>query len=366
MSAEGVFECDFRIVEHGWSCLVVWSRLSQNKASSTIDRNDNIRKNPAMAHRIATIVLDDAKPFEMAIPCEVFATDRSDLATPWYEFRLCTATPQPVRTAFGFFVETPYGLESIEWADTVIVIPTSLRSYPEELLDALRRAHERKARIVSICTGAFVLAAAGLLDGRRATTHWMGSDELADSYPQVTVDSDVLYIDDGDIATSAGTASGIDLCLHIVRKDHGADVANTIAKRMVVPPHREGGQAQFIEYPMVSADEDDDLLDETLAWARERLGDPLTVERLAHHAAMSPRTFNRRFSDATGTTPHQWLTSERVRFAQRLLESTDRSIEWIATDAGFGTATNMRQHFRRLLDISPGRYRDAFHQSRAS
>lgn len=340
--------------------------LFRNRPIRTIDRNDNIRKNAAITHRIATIVLDDAKPFEMAIPCEVFGTDRSDLATPWYEFRLCTLTPKPVRTASGFFIETPYGLETLEWADTVIVIPTSLRSYPEDLLGALRRAHERKARLVSICTGAFVLAAAGLLDGRRATTHWMGAAELAASYPQVTVDSDVLYIDDGDIATSAGTASGIDLCLHIVRKDHGADVANAIARRMVVPPHREGGQAQFIEYPMVSADQDDDLLDQTLAWARERLGEVLTVEQLAHHAAMSPRTFNRRFNDATGTTPHQWLTSERVRFAQRLLESTDRSIEWIATDAGFGTATNMRQHFRRLLDISPGRYRDVFHQSRAA
>lgn len=320
-----------------------------------------MRKDAAITHRIATIVLDDAKPLEMAIPCEVFDTDRSDLAAPWYEFRLCTATSKPVRTASGFFIDTPYGLETLEWADTVIVIPTSLRSYPEDLLAALRRANERKARIVSICTGAFVLAAAGLLDGRRVTTHWMEADELAASYPLVAVDSDVLYIDDGDIATSAGTASGIDLCLHIVRKDHGADVANAIARRMVVPPHREGGQAQFIEYPMVSADQDDDLLDRTLAWARERLGEPLTVEQLAHHAAMSPRTFNRRFNNATGTTPHQWLTSERVRFAQRLLESTDRSIEWIATDAGFGTATNMRQHFRRFLDISPGRYRDVFH-----
>lgn len=330
-----------------------------------IDRNDNMRKNAAMAHRIATVVLDDAKPLEMAIPCEVFATDRSDLATPWYEFRLCTATPTRVRTASGFFVETPYGLDTLEWADTVIVIPTSLRRYPEELLDGLRRAHERAARIVSICSGAFVLAAAGLLDERRVTTHWMGADELAASYPRVTVDPDVLYIDDGDIATSAGTASGIDLCLHIVRNDHGADVANAIARRMVVPPHREGGQAQFIEYPMVSPDRDDDLLDQTLAWARERLGEPLTVEQLANHAAMSPRTFTRRFNEATGTTPHQWLTAERVRFAQRLLESTDRSIEWIASDAGFGTATNLRQHFRRSLDISPGRYRDVFHQSRA-
>ena len=319
-----------------------------------------------MAHRVAAIVLDDAAPFEMAVPCEVFGIDRSDLATPWYEFRLCTPTASPVRTTAGFSVDTQYGLDTLEWADTVIVLPTSQRDYPDDVLDALRRSHTRGARIVSICTGAFILAAAGLLDGRRVTTHWMNADELADRHPGITVDPNVLYIDDGDIATSAGTASGIDLCLHIVRKDHGADVANAVARRMVVPPHREGGQAQYIEYPMVSADLDDDLLDQTLAWARERLGDSLTVEQLAHHAAMSSRTFTRRFNDATGTTPHQWLISERVRFAQRLLENTNRSIERIATDAGFGTATNMRQHFRRVLDISPGRYRDVFHRSHAA
>ncbi len=317
-------------------------------------------------HRVAAVVLNDAAPFEMAVPCEVFGIDRSDLVAPWYEFRLCTAAPAPIRMAAGFSIDTPFGLETLDWANTVIVIPTSQRSYPDALLEALRAAHSRGARIVSICTGAFILAAAGLLDGRRVTTHWMNADELAKTHPAVSVDPNVLYIDDGDIATSAGTASGIDLCLHIVRKDHGADVANAVARRMVVPPHREGGQAQYIEYPMVSANEDDDLLDETLSWARERLADPLTVEQLAHRAAMSPRTFARRFNDATGTTPHQWLTSERVRLAQRMLESTDRSIDWIANDAGFGTATNMRQHFQRFLGVSPGRYRDAFRRSHAA
>ncbi len=319
-----------------------------------------------MAHRVAAIVMHDAPPFEMSVPCEVFGVDRSDIVSPWYEFRLCSAVPPPIRTAAGFTIDTPFGLESVDWADTVIVIPSSQRDYPDELLEALRRAHARGARIVSICTGAFILAAAGLLDGRRVTTHWMNADELASTHPTVSVDPSVLYVDDGDIATSAGTASGIDLCLHLVRTDHGADVANVIARRMVVPPHREGGQAQYIEYPMVSADRDDDLLDLTLAWARERLNEPLTVEQLAQRAAMSPRTFARRFNDATGTTPHQWLTGERVRLAQRLLESTDHSIDWIAHDAGFGSATNMRQHFQRFLGVAPGRYRVVFRRTHAA
>ena len=325
-----------------------------------------MRKNTAMRHRVAAVVLNDVAPFEMAVPCEVFGIDRSDLVTPWYEFRLCAATPPPIRTDVGFSIDTPFGLETLDWADTVIVTPTSQRSYPDDLLEALRRTHSRGARIVSICAGAFILAAAGILDGRRITTHWMNADELAKTYPAVTVDPNVLYIDDRDIATSAGTAAGIDLCLHIVRNDHGADVANSVARRMVVPPHREGGQAQYIEYPMVSANQDDDLLDATLTWARQRLADPLTVEQMSRRAAMSPRTFARRFHNATGTTPHQWVTSERVRLAQRMLESTDRSIDWIANDAGFGTATNMRQHFQRILSVSPGRYRDAFHRSHAA
>lgn len=319
-----------------------------------------------MSHRVAALLLPGVPPFELGVPCEVFGVDRSHLADPWYEFRLCAGVPSPVRTSAGFEVGTPYGLDTLEWADTIVVVPTSDRTYPDEVLDALRRAHDRGARLLSICTGAFILAAAGLLDGRRVTTHWMNAAEMAEAYPDVEIDPGVLYVDDGDIATSAGTASGIDLCLHVVRKDHGAEVANAVARQMVVPPHREGGQAQYIAYPMVTAEESDDLFDETLAWAREHLVDPLTVEELARHAAMSPRTFARRFGDATGTTPHQWLTTERVRLAQRLLESTDRSIDGIAADAGLGTATNMRQHFQRLLGVSPGRYREVFRRTSAA
>jgi transcriptional regulator GlxA family with amidase domain len=325
--------------------------------------NANIRKNTAMSHIVAALILNGVPPFEMSVPCEVFGVDRSELGVPWYEFRLCAGQPSPIRTSAGFTIDTPWGLEGLDGADTVIVAPTDERAYPADVLDALGKAHARGARIASICTGAFIVAAAGLVDGRRVTTHWMNAAEMERLYPTVTVDRDVLYIDDGDIATSAGTASGIDLCLHLVRKDHGAAVANAVARRMVVPPHREGGQAQFIEYPMVSADDEDLLFDETLEWARRRLGEQLTIERLAGRAAMSPRTFARRFRRATGNTPHQWLTAERVRFAQGLLETTDHSIDGIAIDSGFGTAANMRQHFQHHLGVSPGRFRETFRRS---
>ncbi|MCP4222595.1 MAG: helix-turn-helix domain-containing protein [Actinomycetia bacterium] len=318
-----------------------------------------------MARRIATVIAEGGSLFELGAAVEVFGIDRSDLTSDWYQFRLCGAGPRPVRTETGITVDTPFGLEALEWADTIVVLPTARRDVPEDYLTALRTAHQRGTRLISICTGAFVLAAAGLLDDRRATTHWAMADELAARYPLIEVDPNVLYVDHGDIATSAGAAAGIDLCLHIVRLDHGAEVANLIARRLVVPPHREGGQAQYIEYPMVSADDADVRLDEALDWARENLSDPITVDQLAHRAAMSPRTLARRFRDATGTTPHQWLIIERVRLAQRLLETTDRSIDWIANDAGFGTTTNMRQHFQRMLTTSPGRYRATFRQNHA-
>lgn len=319
-----------------------------------------------MTRRVTAVITEGVSIFEMGAVVEIFGTDRSALIPDWYEFRLCAIGPRPVRSSAGPWIDTRYGLGSIDWADSVIVIPTSATSHPDEYLEALRRAHRRGARVVSVCTGAFALAAAGLLDGRRATTHWTEAEALARRYPDIDVDPNVLYVDHGDIATSAGAAAGIDLCLHLVRLDHGAEVANLIARQMVVPPHREGGQAQYIEYPMVSADDGDELLDQTLAWAREHLADPITVEQLADRAAMSPRTLARRFRQATGTTPHQWLVVERVRLAQRLLETTDRSIDFIAGEAGFGTATNMRQHFKRTLAVSPGRYRTTFRQRRVA
>jgi transcriptional regulator GlxA family with amidase domain len=216
-----------------------------------------------------------------------------------------------------------------------------------------------------VCTGAFILAAAGLLDGRTVTTHWAHADDLARQYPLVDVNPDVLYVDDGDILTSAGTAAGIDLCLHVVRQDFGAEIANSVARRMVVPPHRDGGQAQFVDEPLPDLASSDPFT-ETLVWIQEHLDQPISVEHLAQLAAMSPRTFARRFRATTGTTPHHWLIRQRVLLAQRLLETTDHSVELVASRCGFGTATNLRQHFQRLVCTTPNGYRRTFRVGQAS
>jgi transcriptional regulator GlxA family with amidase domain len=218
---------------------------------------------------------------------------------------------------------------------------------------------------MSVCTGAFILAAAGLLDGRPATTHWAHTAELARRYPRVQLDPGVLYVDDGDILTSAGTAAGIDLCLHVVRQDHGAEIANAVARRMVVPPHRDGGQAQFVDRPLPDLPACDPFT-ETLAWVEQHLDEPISVEDLAARSAMSPRTFARRFRSTTGTTPHQWMLRQRVLLAQRYLEATDHTVELIASRCGLGTATNLRQHFQRLLRTTPNAYRRTFRASEAS
>ena len=314
-------------------------------------------------HVVASVVPPDVALFELAVLCEVFGLDRSYLVDPWYDHRVCAAVSAPHVTPEGLLLQPPYGLDELERADTV-VIPAWPRHLPapDDLLDALRAAHERGARIMSVCTGAFVLAAAGLLDGRPATTHWYYADDLAREYPKVRVDRRVLYIDDGDVLTSAGTASGIDLCLHVVRLDHGAEVANALARRMVVPPHRDGGQAQFVDLPVPSADEADGLGD-VLGWMLEHLDQPLTVEQLARRAAMSPRTFARRFRATTGTTPYQWLLGQRILFAQRLLETTDQPIEQVAVRCGFSSAANLRAHFQREVSASPQAYRRVFRQS---
>jgi transcriptional regulator GlxA family with amidase domain len=249
-------------------------------------------------------------------------------------------------------------LAALRRADT-IVVPACSDDPPPALLDALRRAHRRGARILSLCTGAFTLAAAGLLDGRRATTHWAHADELAARYPAVQVDPSVLYVDDGDILTSAGTAAGVDLCLHVIRLDYGAEVANAVARRMVVPPHRDGGQAQFVDTPVPEQSGSEPFAD-TLEWLQHHLDDVITVEDLARRAAVSPRTFARRFRATTGTTPHQWMVRQRVLLAQRLLETTDAPIEAVAQLSGFGSATNLRQHFQRQVRTSPLAYRRTF------
>ena len=314
-------------------------------------------------HTVAVAVVGGTAQFELAVACEVFGIDRSAMFDDWYDFRLCAAEPGPVRTAGGLLLETPYGIADLVDADTVIVPAAGEDAgQHEELVDALRAAYANGARIASICTGAFLLAEAGLLDGRRATTHWAHAAELAAQYPRVDVDPNVLYVQDGRIFTSAGTAAGIDLCLHMLRLDLGTDVANAVARRMVVSPHRDGGQAQYVDSPLPRCDSE--TIGPLLDWALARLDEPLTLPDLARHANVSVRTLVRRFAAATGTTPLQWLLTQRVRRAQHLLESSDEPVERIASLAGFGTAANLRQHFIRVVGVPPMHYRRTFRGER--
>ncbi len=323
-----------------------------------------MRKEPAKKirrHLVAAVVFDGVSPFEFAVACEVFGFDRSaDVGAPWYRFQVCGASPNPIQTVTGFTINAPHGLEVLRRADTIIV-PAGEGENNGPLLQALRQAHQRGARIMSVCTGAFVLAAAGLLDGRRVTTHWRHAEKLAQKYPTVKVDPDVLYVDDGDILTSAGTAAGIDLCLYVVRLDYGAEAANIVARRMVVPPHRDGGQAQFVTQPVPDIPACDPFTS-TLSWAMQHLDGDLSVTELAARSAMSPRTFARRFGDTHGTTPHQWLLRQRVLLAQRLLETTDLPVDMVATECGLGSAANLRQHFQRIVRNTPQAYRRCFQQ----
>src|SRR3954470_17818069 len=285
-------------------------------------------------HMVAALAAPDSGIFELAVPCEVFGLDRSNLVSPWYGFKVCSPSRKPAALPMNsaFDVMTRYGLDEVATADTVIVCAGHYErlSPPAELLDALRTAHARGARIASVCTGAFVLAAAGLLDGRRATTHWRHAEALAARYPLVDVDPGVLYTEDGTVFTSAGTAAGLDLCLHLVRADHGARVAAEVARRLVVPPHRDGGQAQYIRSPLASPGADADAISRVMGWALQHLDRPMTVAALARHAAMSPRTFARAFAAATGTTPMHWLARRRIDAAKELLESTDLSVDQVA------------------------------------
>ena len=322
----------------------------------------------ARAHRVAVLVFPPVSVFETAVACEVFGLDRRDAGVPAYDLRLCAygAPPFPSNGGGGLSYDTPHRLGTLRWADTIVlpgwpdpttaVVPTAVRA-------ELRRAHRRGARLASLCSGAFILAAAGLLDGRRATTHWMYARKLATQYPAIEVDPGVLYVGQDGVWTSAGTAAAIDLCLHFVRMDHGAEVANIVARRMVVPAHRDGGQAQYVEAPVPDRPGAEDELGPTLDWAVNHLDQDLTVERLAHRAAMSPRTFARRFKTATGTTPLQWLLTQRVILAQRLLEGTDLPVELVARQAGFGSAATLRLHFARVLGTPPLTYRQVFRRA---
>jgi AraC family transcriptional regulator, transcriptional activator FtrA len=312
-------------------------------------------------HTVVAVVGEGCLTFDLAVPCEVFGWDRSYLGVEWYDFKVVAVDPPPIRTATGFMIDTPHRLDTLVDADTIGLPGRSdpdVRPSPE-LVAALREAHTRGARLVSICIGAFVLAETGLLDGRTATTHWAYVDRFRERFPRVRVDPKVLYVDEGQLLTSAGTAAGVDLCLHLVRLDHGAQVANGVARMIVMPPHREGGQAQYIEQPIAAPGRDSEL-HATLEWALTRLHEPLTVERLAEHSLMSPRTFARRFRQLTGTAPGEWLIEQRIHLARRMLETTDQTIDWIAHRCGFGSAATLRHHFNERLGTSPRTYRSTF------
>ena len=315
-------------------------------------------------HRVVALVYDRLATFEFAIAVEVFGLPRPELPVPWYRFSVCSLDGKPARATGGIRVTADSGLRAMASADT-IVIPgwrDPDEAPPAALLDALRRANRRGARVMSICSGVFVLAAAGLLDGRRATTHWRYADQLRERYPRIRVEPDVLYVDERNILTSAGSAAGIDLCLHVVRTDYGADIANQVARRLVVPPHRDGGQAQYVREPLRS--DASAGLAPTMEWAVSRLRHRVTVRDLARRANMSMRTFARRFVDETGTTPHRWLTHQRLIVAQRQLEVTRVSIDEVAEAAGFETAETLRFHFRQTFGTSPSAYRKRFSVAR--
>ncbi|MDQ0095030.1 GlxA family transcriptional regulator [Paeniglutamicibacter psychrophenolicus] len=303
-------------------------------------------------HRVVALALPDVVAFDLAIPAQVFGhVDERQL----YSFAVCAAEPGLVQTTTGYAIHAAEGLEALRSADTIVVPGFSpLTDPPPEVSKALRGAAANGTRLVSVCTGAFALAAAGLLDGKRATTHWRNAERLQTLHPEISVDAGVLYIDEGGVTTSAGVAAGIDLCLHLVRTDHGTEAANRIARRMVVAPHREGGQAQFIERPVAPPLAH---FAETCGWAIQHLAEPLTVVGMASHAGWGPSSFARKFLTVAGTTPLRWLTSQRITEACRLLETTNLTVEAIAARTGLGTSANFRLHFTRELNTTPSNYR---------
>jgi len=321
--------------------------------------------------RVRVLVPPGIHLFELGVLCEVFGLERpDDPLLPSFDFALCTERPGVVPSGSGFGVTVAAGLETLASADLVAVpafagdeVGDGLGAASPAVLEALLDAASRGARILSVCSGAFVLGHAGLLDGRRCTTHWLHAERLQRLFPAARVDPRVLYVDAGQILTSAGTAAGIDLSLHVVRQAFGEKVANRLARRMVVPPHRDGGQAQYVDTPI--AIRPAESLDELLAWMVEHLAEDLTVELLAARAHMSPRTFARRFRAETGTTPFSWLTGQRVLLAQRLLEETDLTIDAIAAQCGFGSSPALRHHFARWRRTTPHAYRRTFQRRSA-
>lgn len=310
--------------------------------------------------RVVALAYDNLCSFEFGCAAEVFGLPRPEMGADWYSFRTAAAEPGPLRAMGGLKVEVDAGLEALADAGTIIVPGWKGADLPpsEDLCAALRAAHAAGARLVTICSGVFVLAAAGLLDGRRVTTHWRYADKLQARYPALTVDPNVLYVDDGQILTSAGSAAGLDLCLHLVRRDFGPKVANHVARRLVLAPHRDGGQAQFIERPVQDAP--GSRLAQLIGELRQELNAPPTVAEMAARAAMSERTFVRRFREATGAAPGEWLIDARLDRARELLETSALSVERVAVESGFGAATTLRHHFRSRLGLSPVAYRERF------
>jgi AraC family transcriptional regulator, transcriptional activator FtrA len=313
--------------------------------------------------RVVAVAYDGLCAFEYGVAAELFGLARPELGVDWYRFETVSPDPGPLRTSGGVTLHVSTDLRRLSRAGT-IVLPgwrDPGESPDHALLAAIRRAHGRGARVMSICSGVFVLAATGLLDGHRATTHWRYTDRLAQMFPRIDVQPDVLYIDNGSLLTSAGSAAGIDLGLHLIRRDYGAQVANQVARRLVVSPHRHGGQAQFIDVNVRT--EPAESLGRVLDWASANLHRPLSVEDLAARAHLAPRTLARRFRKEVGTTPHRWLTQQRLALAQRLLETTAANIDQIAVEAGFGSAVTLRHHFQQILRTSPTAYRQQFHQT---
>ncbi|MFE0025428.1 helix-turn-helix domain-containing protein [Amycolatopsis sp. NPDC059021] len=310
---------------------------------------------------VSVLLYDGMSAFELGIVTEVFGLPRPEFDVDWYRLTICSARPGPVRVVGGATLHADGDLDAFASATTVIVpgVGDIHGDCPPAVISALRLAFRRGARIVSICSGAFALAAAGLLDGRRAATHWQYAPVLARRFPRVDVDPDVLYLDDDPILTSAGSAAGLDLCLHLVRKDHGPTIANAVARRLVVPAHRDGGQAQFIESPVI-ADADDSRVTASMSWALSNLTEPITVETLARTANMSPRSYLRHFARSTGTSPIRWLITQRVHASLPLLEKTALPIDHVATSVGFDTAVTYRHHFTRTMRVTPTAYRRSF------
>ncbi len=315
-----------------------------------------------MLRNVAVAVLDRTAPFELGVLCEAFGTDRTSDGFPGYDFAVCSPGGRPVSSRSSFSITPSHDLDRLDEAD-LVAVPAVQREYavaPPELIAKLRAAHDRGARVISVCSGAFILGQAGLLDGRQCTTHWRYAGELQRMYPSAKVDPNVLYVEDSGIYTSAGTAAGLDLCLHIIRQEHGSEVATMMARRMVVPPHRDGGQAQFIQSPLPPIP--DTSLQPLLTWLVEHVDVDHSIEDLARRVHMSPRTFARKFRDETGSTPHRWIVGQRVLFAQELLERSDHGMEVVADRSGFGSAANLRHHFTRVRGLTPQAYRATFRQ----